>query len=73
MALAVLLFAQLAQHFKAVHARHHDVQNGHIQSRTAVFENIQRFFAVGGLHNGVAVPLEEVAYQTADTRLVVCN
>ena len=73
MGFAVLLLAQLPQDFKAVHPRHHHVQNGHIQSRTAVLQNIQRFLSIGGFDDGMTVSLEKVADQTTDTRLIVCD
>ena len=69
----MLLLAQLPQDFKAVHPRHHHVQNGHIQSRTAVLQNIQRFLSIGGFDDGMTVPLEKVADQTTDTRFIVCD
>ena len=65
--------ADLTACLPSIHPRHHHVQNGHIQSRTAVLQNIQRFLSIGGFDDGMTVPLEKVADQTTDTRLIVCD
>lgn len=70
---AVFLLAYLAQHLEAVHARHHDVENGEVERGAAVFDQLERCFAVGRLEDGVSVALEKVADEPADARLVVCD
>ena len=38
-----------------------------------IFQNMQRLGAVRSLDDGVSIPLEEVADQSADARLVIRN
>ena len=73
MLVPALLRAQLAQHFKAIHAGHHHVQNGKIQTGMPVFQYLQGFASVGSFHNAVPVAFQKVADQAADARLVIGN